>query len=270
MLFDEERADFRLEQEWETVTFPVSEFTDPDNAIAVDYDDRDLRDEAPAGVLYALPNARIDTKAFFSTYAKELKDHVYRNMTATISANKQLKLWTRPGETERDFDRRCRAVADDAADDEASKLRDKYDTKLDRAEVSLAKAEDRVRELQEASSNRKKDELVSGVGGLLSVFLGGKKGSRGLAGKIAGKLGGASSRRSRSSQASQRLRTAKRREDDAVENIRELETELAEELHDITEKWEEIAAGVEVVEVRLEKTDIVVDEVVLTWIPVTR
>ena len=102
------------------------------------------------------------------------------------------------------------------------------------------------------------------------MFLGGKKGSRGLAGKIAGKLGGASSRRSRSSQASQRLRTAKRREDDAVENIRELETELAEELHDITEKWEEIAAGVEVVEVRLEKTDIVVDEVVLTWIPVTR
>ncbi len=270
MLFDEERADFRLEQEWETVTFPVSEFTDPDNAIAVDYDDRDLRDEAPAGVLYALPNARIDTKTFFSTYAKELKDHVYRNMTATVLANKQLKLWTRPGETKHDFDRRCLAVADDAADDEASKLRDKYDTKLDRAEVSLAKAEDRVRELQEASSNRKKDELVSGVGGLLSVFLGGKKGSRGLAGKIAGKLGGASSRRSRSSQASQRLRTAKRREDDAVENIRELETELAEELHDITEKWEEIAAGVEVVEVRLEKTDIVVDEVVLTWIPVTR
>jgi len=270
MLFDEAKADFRLEQEWETVMFPITKFTDPDNAIAVDYDERDLRDEAPDGAVYALPDARIDTKTFFSTYTKELKDHVYRNMSASLLANKQLKLWTRPGETEREFERRCLAVADDAADDEASKLRDKYDTRLDRAEVSLAKAEDRVRELEEAASNRKKDELLSGAGGLLSVFLGGKKGSRGLAGKIAGKLGGASSRRSRSSQASVRLRTAKRREDDAVGNIRELESELADELQDITEKWEDIAAGIEIVEVGLEKNDIAVDEVVLTWIPVER
>jgi hypothetical protein len=269
MLFDEEKAGFRQEQEWESVLFPLTKFTDPDNAITVDYDDRDLRDKAPDGAVYALPNARIDTKTFFSKYATELKAHVYRNATTSLLANRKLKLWARPGDTEREFERRCLDSADDLADEEASKLRDKYDTKLDRAEAALAKAEDRVRELEETASNKRQDEILGGAGGLLSAFLGGKKGSRGLARKLAGKLGGASSRRSRTSQASQRLTTAKRREGDAVANIRELEAELADELHEITERWETTAAEVELVEIRLEKTDIVVDEVVLTWIPVT-
>ncbi len=271
MVFDEDKADFREEHEWESVLYPLGEFADPDDAVTVDYDERDLRDEPPAGdVAYALPDARIDTKTFFRSYTRDLKEHAYRNLTSSLLANSDLKLWGRPGETEADFGRRCLRAADDAADAEAAKLRDKYDSKLDRAEAALAKAEDRVRELDESASNRRKDEIMSGAGGLLSAFLGGKKGSRGLAGRLAGKLGGASSRRSRSSQASQRLATAKNRISDAVENIRELEAELADELHEITRKWETKAANVERVDVRLEKTDIVVDEVVLTWIPVSR
>jgi len=270
MLFDEAKADFRHEEEWESVLYPIGSFSDPGDAIGVDYDDRDLRDGPPEGAVYALTEAPIHTKTFFSTYKTALKNEVYRNRTSSILANKDLKLWGRPGETERDFERRCVVVADDLADAAAAKLRDKYDSKLDRAEANLAKADDRVRELEETASNRRQDELLSGAGGLLSVFLGGKKSSRSLAGRLAGKLGGASSRRSRSSQAGQRLRTAKNRIDDAVENIRELEAELADELNEITDLWEGKAANVERVDIGLEKTDIVVDELVLTWIPVTR
>jgi len=270
MLFDEAKADFRHEEEWESVLFPIGSFSDPGDAIAVDYDERDLRDAAPEGVVYALTEAPIHTKTFFSSYKTALKNEVYRNRTSSVLANKDLKLWGRPAETERDFERRCASVADDLADAAAAKLRDKYHTKLDRAEVNLAKADDRARELEETASNRRQDELLSGAGGLLSVFLGGKKSSRSLAGRLAGKLGGASSRRSRSSQAGQRLRTAKNRIDDAVENIRELEAELADELNEITDLWESKAANVERVDIGLEKTDIMVDELVLTWIPVAR
>jgi hypothetical protein len=145
-------------------------------------------------------------------------------------------------------------------------LRDKYDKTLDRTELALAKAEDRVRELEDASDNKRKNELLSGAGSLLSVFLGGKKKARGLAGK----LGGLGRRRSQTSGARERLRSAENRVSDAVQKIRDVEDTLADELRDITEEWDAKAKLVTVKEIGLEKADVIVDEVVLAWIPFTR
>lgn len=265
LLFDDEKSGLRQTEEFESILHPLTDFPDPEAAFVVDYDDRDLVSAAPDDAVYALVDARIDTKTYFKKYATSLRDHLYRNLTVDLLANTELKAYGRPGETAEQFARRCRDLADDGADRAAASLRDKYDSKLDRAELALAKAEDRHRELEADADNRKKDELLSGAGSLLSVFLGGRKKSRSLAGK----LGGIGRRRSQSNRAGERLRSAENRVGDAVEKIRDLEDELADDLRDITDEWEAKADAITVLPIGLEKTDVQVDEVVLAWLPVS-
>ncbi len=267
MRFDESRAGgFTADEEWEAVLHPISADPDPARAVAVDYDDRDLRTTGPDDAIYALTDARLDTKTFFKSYGSALKDHLYRNRTVEMYTNKQLKLSSRAGETRDEFTTRCEQVADDRADEESAKLRDKYEARVDRAELALVKAEDRMREIEETAAARQRDEVVSGAGKLLGALLGGKRG--GLAGRLARGLGGAGRRRSRTSQAHERLRSAKNRVAEAGDAIYDLEIELEDELTEIGNTWMMIAADVEAVEVGLEKNDIDVDEVVLAWMGV--
>lgn len=266
LLFDDEKADLRETMEFESVLHPIDEFPDPEQATVVDYDDRDLRPDAPDGAIYKLTDARIDTKTYFSKYRTALRDHLWRNLTVDLLANDELGLYGRPGETAEQFSARCRNVADDRADMAAAELRDKYDAKLDRAELALAKAEDRLRELEEAAEDKKRNELLSGAGSLLSAFLGGKRKARSLASKI----GGIGRRRSSSSAAERRVDSAENRVSEAVDKIRDLEADLADELRQITDEWDAKAAAVTVKEIDLEKNDVVVDEVLLAWIPTDR
>ena len=266
MRFDEARAgDFTADVEWESVLHPIGVSPDPSMALTVDYDERDLRDQGDPNGAFQLTDARLDTKTFYRDYATRLKDHLHRTRTTELLANKQLKLYSRSGESPDTFAARCESVADDRADEESAKLVDKYEARVDRAELALAKAEDRVRELEATADARKKDEMLSGAGSLLGALLGGKRG--GLAGRLARGLGGAGRRRSRSSQAGQRLRSAQNRVEEAGDKIYELEIELEDELTEIGTKWMMAAASTETIEVGLEKTDISVDEVVLAWLP---
>ncbi|MFT5531399.1 MAG: chromosome segregation ATPase [Candidatus Poriferisodalaceae bacterium] len=101
---------------------------------------------------------------------------------------------------------------------------------------------------------------------MLGALLGGKK--RGLAGRLARGLGGAGRHRARSSQASERIRFAENRLEEASAKIYDLEEQLEDDLRAIGDRWMEIANEIESLEVSLEKVDISVDEVVLAWLPV--
>ena len=264
LLFDEAKAKLRHTEEYEVVQFPLTDHPDPARAISVDYDERDLGEEPPPDAVYAVPEAPIGSKSFFNAYARALRNDLYQNQLLVLFHNPHLKLYSRPMESAEDFARRCAAAASDAADAEAAKLRSKYENRLNRADAALVKAEDRIRELEAARDNRKRERNISVAGDLLNVFLGGRRGSRDLARTM--RRGSRES--SRSSQAEQRLRTARNREAQARERIVALEDELADELVAITDTWDANAVDITELEVGLEKNDITVDEVVLAWIPV--
>ncbi len=57
--YDETKADLVHDEEYEAVLFPLADPTDVATLVQVDYDDRDLRTDAPDGVTYRLPDARI-------------------------------------------------------------------------------------------------------------------------------------------------------------------------------------------------------------------
>ena len=109
--------------------FPAGEHVDVTQAIAVDYDDRDLRDAAPSGAVYRLPSAPIKSATYWKQVQRDLADHLARSLTMELPVNRELKLYGRAGESAEDFALRCRTVAGERADAELTKLRAKYETK---------------------------------------------------------------------------------------------------------------------------------------------
>ena len=244
----------------------VSEQLDPTWAVLVDYDDRDLLPEPPTGATYVLPAAPIGTKAFFTRLERSVEDHLYRTRAVTVLRNRALKLVSRPGEDEAAFRARCEAVADDQADQAADGLRATYSARIDRAQVQLARAVDRVAEVEQSAKARRSEELLGGAGALLGAVLGGRGRTRSL---VRG-MGGAGGRRGRSRAAAQRRESVENRAEEAAAAIADLEDELQDELVAIAAEWDEKAAQVEPMPIGLEKTDVSLQQVTLVWVPVAR
>ncbi len=171
--------------------------------------------------------------------------------------NDDLKLVSRIGESDEAFVARCMEAAEDAADAEAAKLRDKFESRLDTARRRKEETERRVRELEVDVGQRTQQEVIAGAGEVLSMFLGGRRRVRSLS--------GAASRRSQTRRTQERLRSAEEKLEDYDEAIRELEEDLTEEIEKVWDRWKNAAGSVETLEVPLEKSDIRIDEIVLFW-----
>jgi hypothetical protein len=259
LIYDDRYAEVNHKEEWEAVFYPLGQTFDPAEHIAVDYDDRDLRPGSPGGGTFVLTEAPVDSAAFFKKAQTDLKEWLYRNRRVEVFKNEQLKLYSRIGESAEDFTARCEEAAEDAADAEVAKLRDRYRVKIDRVKDQLAAAELRTRELEVDTQSRRQQELVAGAGELLSVFLGGKRRSRSLS--------GAASRRSQTVRTKERLRSAEEALTDKADDLEDLEDDLASDLMEITDRWNEAARDIQTIEIGLEKTDIAVDEMALVWMP---
>ncbi len=260
LLFDDRASGLDHREEWEAVLFPIGEQARPGEAVAVDVDDRDFTADAPGGAVYELPEAGINQAAFFKTFKTELSDTLYRERRMQVFRNKKLKLYSRVGEEREEFETRCAEAAEDSADADVAKLRDRFETRLKRARSQLDRAEQRERELGVDVRQRGQQELVAGAGELLSFFLGGRRRTRSLS--------GVASRRSQTTRTKERLRSAEERASAKEAEIEDLEQELADELEEISAKWSEIVSEFDVIDVGLEKTDIQVEEISLVWIPV--
>lgn len=262
LVFNDTKAKLRHEVEWEAIFTPLHGPFDPNEAIIVDYDERDLRINGPTGALYVVPDAKIQNKTYFRSAQTALRDYLYRNESLQLLHNPQLKLYSHPGEEQEAFEARCRAAADDAADVEADKLRRSIETKLDRLRSQISKAEDKIREASFDADTRRRDAQVTMATDALSLLtglLGGRSSTRGMSSTL--------SKRRMAGKADERLRTAENRYAELTDDLEELTQQLADDLAQIQEGWEARATDIQEIEIGLKKTNIGIDEVVLLWIP---
>ena len=268
--YDETKADLVHDEEYECVLFPLGETVDATLAIAVDYDDRDLRAEPPPPMpgaeapVYRIPSAPLTNKTFFSGVERGLRDHLTRSRTIEIPVNQRLKLYGRPGEAADDFAIRCGRAAGDAADAEIAKLRDKYEAKAKRLREQIAAAEDRASVLEQQAVGQRNTELFSTAGSILGDLLGGRS-----KGRVLGRLGTAAGRRGRTNTANRRVDAAKSKLERLLADLDDLEEDLAGELADIEQRWSEVADDITPMAVGLERTDVNVTQLHLAWLPVT-
>ncbi|MEP7203123.1 MAG: DUF87 domain-containing protein [Ilumatobacteraceae bacterium] len=266
--YDDSKADLVHDEEYEAVVFPLTEPLDVSRSIAVDYDDRDLRADAPNPCVYRLPETKVKDKAFWTRTERDLIDHLVRSRTVDLPANRELKMFARPGESVDEFTTRCLVAADDLADNETAALREKYADKMTRLQTQIQAAEDRAEVLDSERKGRRNSEVLSTVGSVLGDLLGGRRSRRGALGSILGKAGTAAARRGRTEAAGDRLEAAENKLEGLHRQLGDLEIELTQEVTGIDAKWMTAAKNVSELKVGLERADVKVTQLSLVWIPV--
>lgn len=263
--YSDARADLSHDAEYECIITPLGDSVDVARSIEVDYDDRDLRPDPPEQAVYRLVDAKISTKAYFRTVETALRDHVTRNVTLSVPANKELKLTGRPGESSEAFDARCREAASERADAEIAKLRTSYESKARRLRDQIATAEGQVNVLSEQAKSRRNSEMLSTAGSVLGGLLSGKSRTRML-----DTLGGAAGRRGQTRAADERLNAAEGKLDRLAQQLEDLEHELAEAIVEIDRRWSVAATQIATVEIAPKRTNVTISELCVAWLPVAR
>lgn len=260
LLYDETKADLDHRETYEAVIFPLDGVVDPDDVIAVDHDERDFLDEQPAGASFRLSDLKIDTKTFWNGVERDLRDHLVTNRPLEIWSNPDLKVYSRADESEEAFRERCKVAAEEAADEELAKLKDGYQTKIDRIKDQIADAEARYQEADAVAAAKSQETLLGTAGDLLGTFLGGRSGSTALS--------KAAKRRTAAAKAEAKADSEAAKYHAKHQELADLEDELAAEVEEIVGKYEDLAGNIEKLEVGLEKNDVTVVEVRLVWVPV--
>ncbi len=261
--YDDTSAGIDEEQEFEAVYGPLAGGLALDAETIVDFDDRDFEPDAPAGAAYVLTQAPIGEASFFTGAAKEIQAHLVAKRALELYRNKQLKLTSRPGESEEDFLSRCDEAGQTRADAEAAKIRDRLEAKQERLENALELAERRVQELDTQTKSRQANELIAGAGAVLGALFGGKRSAR----SITSAVGSVASKRGQTATSSQRRDTALAKVQQKTDDLEQVEQEILDEVAEIDEKWRSVAETVETVSIRLEATDVRVIESRLVWVP---
>jgi Helicase HerA, central domain/Bacterial protein of unknown function (DUF853) len=253
--YDDTKADVLHDEEYECVLVPLGETADVTRVVPVVVVDRDLRTDPPANPVYRIPAAPLGRKTYVTSFERDLKDHLSRTLTLELPANLGLKLYARPGEAADAFAIRCAQVADERADADIAALRDKYEAKATRLR-------DRVDVLEAEADGRRNSELLSTAGSILGGLLGGRKRD------VLGKLGSAARGRGSTKAARERVDAAESKVARSTAELDELEAELAEEVTEIDARWMAAAKEIATVPIALERTDVAVASVALTWLPV--
>lgn len=262
--YDDTKADLAHDEEFEAVLHPLGDHVDVTAARAVDYDARDLRDVAPSPIAYRLTDAPIAEASVWRQLPRDLVDHLTRSRTIEVPCNRRLELYGRPAESAEAFAARCLAAADDSADAEAAKLRDKYAAKVAKLGDQIDAASDAADVADQQQRARRRDDVLSSAGSILGGLLGGRRRTGGLLGQV----GRAAGRSSKTSAAASRVAAAKNKVARLEAQLADVEHELTEELAEIDARWRSDAAMIDTMSIGLEKTDMKVTHLALVWIPV--
>ena len=261
--YDDSAAGIDTTEDFEALYGPLDGGLDLEQETVVDYDERDLRPDPPAGAAYVLPTAPIGQSSFFKEAERDIRGRLVEKRALEVFRNRGLKLTSRPGESRDDFLARCDEAAQAEADKESAKLTARLEAKKDRLQSAIELAQRRVDELDADTRNRTANELVAGAGAVLGALFGGRRSTR----SITSAISGAASRRGTTMRTTERRKTAESRLLQSSADLEQLEQEILDELAEIDAEWSAKAQEVESVPIRLEATDLRVTQLALVWVP---
>ncbi len=212
----------------------------------------------------SLPGALARAKSY-ADYTKTLKNFLYRERKITIWFCPDLKAYSRPEESQRDFRLRLSQGSREARDQANEKLRAKYQPKRDKLQEEVRKAKERLEREQAQASKARWDAAVAFGNSVLGAFLGKKTASKANVGKATS----AAKAASKAIQQSGDLGTAQSELDRALESFTNLELEFQEEVEHQEAKLRPDTLALEAIELTPRKTDITIEQVVLAWTPWT-
>ncbi|MGE0191742.1 MAG: ATP-binding protein [Planctomycetota bacterium] len=219
--------------------------------------------QPPAGATFArLPSAASDA-ASYRGWARDLKEHAYRDATLARWRCESLEAWSDAGESEGDFRTRLRHLLREQRDLEVEKLKQSYGTKVERLEERLRKAEQRLAKEEAQYEDSKRGSWLKVGETILGAVLGRRRIGVGTIGKAQTAARGMG--RSRK----EKLDVEQAEED--VGNVKEemeaLEQAFESDLEEIRARLDEDKLEISDAAMKPRKSDIEVEDVVLAWTP---
>jgi len=224
--------------------------------VAVEGDD--LQREPQPGAFFAELPSDLGASKRYTALKKEFEDYLYYNSALKLKYHPELDIYSKVGESDTAFQRRCRKAAEKARRAEIKKLRAKYERKLDQLEDRLRREEQEMEEDKIEYDARKQEELLSGVESVVGLF------SRR---KLSTRLSTASRRRRMTRKAKADIEESEEVIADLKERIEELKEEAAAEEQEIADKWRAAVDEVEEIEVTPRRSDVRINLFALTWVP---
>ena len=130
-------------------------------------------DPLPDARFADLPTAALKT-ASYKKWRTELKLWLRHNQPLTLFRSAEMKLVSRPDESEADFRFRLTQAMREKRDLDVEKLRQKYDKRFTTLKDRLMRAEQKIDKEQEQVKSRKMDTVVSFGTAILGAFMGRK------------------------------------------------------------------------------------------------
>ena len=207
-----------------------------------------------------VPSAALRPKSY-AGWKKSLATHLYGHERLKLWRAPQLKLYSRPDESEADFRIRAQQTSREQRDEAVDKLRQRFAKKHMSLEDKIRRAQQRVERERSQFTGQAVQTAVSVGSSILGALLGRKVVSS------TNVRGAATAARGANRAARQRgdVERAQRALDALLDKRAELDQSFAAEVA----KLERDAGTVEIVEypVRPRKSDIVVQKVALVWVP---
>jgi hypothetical protein len=199
----------------------------------------------------------MNTKKELTSVEKEFSDWLYQNEAFNTYEHVKLKMYQKPGENQKQFFIRVQDAAKEARDDELDDIQERYEPKFERISDRIRREEQDLEEAQAESRSRQTAEIIGAAETIFNVFVRGRSRS----------ISSVTSKSRMRRRAKQKLEAAKEELEDLHEDHGELEDQLKEKLAEVRSKWETVADGIEKHEVKPRRTDVKVDNVILTWHP---
>ncbi len=209
-----------------------------------------------------LPSELINAKQY-KTWAKDLADHLYRNVPMKLFFCKELNATSAAGESEMDARIAWTQKVREARDEAKEKLSDKYAKLMSALESKIRTAQQRVEREKADYDNEKWNTALSFGTSILGALLGNKIASRSNVSRTsttARKIGKAAQERSDMQAASALL-------NDLLAEKYDLNDAFEKEVRELTDQFSVEGLTLEPLEIPCRKGDIKVELLCLLWIP---
>ena len=223
------------------------------------------REPDPAASFAPLPSSAGQADSYKS-WGKEFHTWLYRNQVLELRKSGDLKLVSRPGESEGDFRVRLQQAARERRDALTQELRDKYTAKLARIDESIRTAEQAVSREEEQAKGAKLQTVVSLGATLLGAFTGRKA----LSATTLGRATTAARGVGRSFDQAGDVGRAKETVEAKNKEKLALSATFEEEVAALESKMDRIHEELETFAVKPRKSDIDLKLVALVWMPYRR
>ena len=199
----------------------------------------------------------------FRTWQKQLREHIYREVTLPLWQHSQPSLFSTPTETEAAFRLRVAQLQRERNDLEVEKLKARYSTRFASARERVLRAEERVKREQSQYKEKSYSSFISIGSSILGALMGRRVATQTNVSKAATAMRSAG----RLSSGKESLARSIERLEIEQKKLRELEDQFDRDVEQLDQSVNPETLNVTPYPVRPRKTDITVAEVALAWLP---